>query len=224
MLMSATFVFQTCCNPLTWQISRILNCLLWVTGGVQQPTLAMINQAKLQRDSIGKALLGVRLLHGRNSVWYALQNVTRTLSSLMGMPWLSCDELQKVKSLSLALAEKLNKVAGTSRLVFQDTVLLKRTGDVEEEFGTLDLGVEPDTRIGNSMLTVRSESWPETCPKFCLFVLSELGDDNSEAQLHQLLKEAISSRNFYAEGSTRFSPSDWRALRKWLKALEKSSS
>jgi len=215
----ATFLFQTYCDPLTWQIRRVLKCMLWPEDVAYNQ--AMIDMAYDAQGNLESAILSVQQLQGRDSVWYALQSVTRALSATVGddgWTWASFDDFIEAFGtlLELPMGPSLDGVP--LQLLYLDNALLRIRESVDAQSEAVDLGLERDTRTGNSMIAIRSPTWPETCPKFCLYVLSELAD-NSEAHLHQLLEEARSLKNYYGEGNFRFTRSDWQALHRWRTAL-----
>lgn len=71
-------------------------------------------------------------------------------------------------------------------------------GDFERQLRSSVPGLGRDMRHGNSMLAIRSPSWPEVCPRFCLFVLPEVIHDSID-HLHQLFEEAVYLRNSTAK-------------------------
>jgi hypothetical protein len=233
---SVTFFFQTYCDQSTWQIRRVLNCIFWKTepfelslrvhlphlpayvGGDGKPHYFEINDVKT-------AILDTQQIYGRDSVWYALRNVSMALlpgNESSGPKWVPFDEMEmpdKAPGFLMGLAGEMMDLGGViiSRVNLCCSLSQIDPGPERRLRSTIpNLG--RDTRKGDSMLAVRSPSRPVFCPKFCLFILS---DDNhgDKDVIYQLLKEAIEFKHFYGKGDCLFSRSDWQILRGWRRAL-----
>lgn len=232
----ATIFFQTYCDQSTWQIKRVLNCILWRTEPFTPSLRADIDHLPAYVGSDGKpdyfemndlrtAILDTQQIYGRDSVWYALRNLSMALilgEENRGPEWISFDETEmpdKTSGFLIGLAEYtdlgeiviscINRCGSLSQI---DPGFERRLPSTIPDLGR-------DMRNGDSMLAVRSPSWPAVCPRFCLFVLLEGNHDDKDI-LYQLLEEAIALKNFYGEGNCRFNRSDWQALRGWRKALK----
>jgi hypothetical protein len=218
--MPVTFIFQTYFDPATWQIRRVLTCIEWKNDIEDFDDLWPQTRAAVAhyQPQIEGHILSVHRLHRRTSVWYALKSVTRVLFCMEDpkiLSWGLLERLEESKTILMKLSRQLNIHGQTLELKNHFSALLRVSGTTDHSFETPDLGVEQDTETGPTMLIVRPSSWPVTSPKFCLFVLDELMGD-SQDDLSQLLEEAKQARNFYGEANLRF---DWRALRRWCKAL-----
>jgi len=224
-----TFIFQTHFDPATWQIKRVLTCIEW-KNDVEKPDdrWQQIKAAAIRiQPQVEGHVLSVQRLNRRTSVWYALKGVTRVFSvieddSFKNKAWYSPETLEESKTTFMKLSTQLNLNGYNLELMHHDSALLRVGIPTDNSLETPDLGVELDTKTGPTMLILRPSSWPETSPKFCLFVLDELMDD-SQDNLSQLLEEAKQARSFYGEANFRFTTEDWRAfwraLHRWCKAL-----
>ena len=68
-----TLFFQTYCDEHTWQIRRVLGCILWHLGGDLTAEMSV-------EEGIEAALLQMQSLRGRDSVWLALRTTTLILT------------------------------------------------------------------------------------------------------------------------------------------------
>ena len=73
------------------------------------------------------------------------------------------------------------------------------------------------------MLAIWSSRRLDACPKFCLFVLSDVVKDSAD-ELHALLEEAVSMKYYYGEIGYRWSKRDSRALIQWRKAVAREKT
>ncbi|KAF2818783.1 hypothetical protein CC86DRAFT_460914 [Ophiobolus disseminans] len=209
-MVPATFFFRTNWDPMTWQIIRSLNCIIWEMTDWPPST------ETAEQQSLEDAVLGVRQIHGRDSVWYALQSTTVIYDTR--------NQWEKINGpkFNLDILGLTNLDSVTLQLVYSDNALLRVNRTVSNHTQSPDFGIERDTRSGNSMLAVRSPSWSQNCPKFCLFVLSDVTGDSAE-HLHQLLEEAQSLENHYCEGNFKFTRADRQELHKWGDALKEQA-
>lgn len=212
-----TICFQTFCDPLTWKITRLLHCVLCkgnflpavhgFAGGVTQDF----------SRSLDEAILRVRNLSGRDSVWYALRGTIMLLlpqyyGRLKGFKWISGRFNDLITQLS-------DQDSFAQHCVSKGPLCIESSSDIPLQSTIPEL--VQDTRSGETMLAIRSPSSPSDCPRFCLFVLSNKALD-SEATIHRLLAEAVTQRNIYGPDGYQWSDSDWTALQQWRKALARS--
>jgi hypothetical protein len=236
----ATLLFQSYCDRTTWQIQRVLSCIIWgdkpstptyEPNGVQ--SLARVIRSdtsqRASRQDLTKAILDLRQIHGRDSVQYALREVSMALvlqPNCQSPKWElleAFDMPEKALETLLGLQSSTNfgnydigcDVYDAGLWQVQDTF-----GKRQQLYSTLPV-LEQDTLTGDSMLAIRSPTWPAGCPRFCLFILPGSIDD-TVSTLSKLLEEAISLKNFFAEGSYHWSRPDWQVLWRWRKALEKA--
>ena len=231
-----TLYFQTYCDQWTWQLNRVLTCFLWT----EEPTIPFTttntdNLPAIQRsdgtlDSFEMAdcrgaILDTQQIHGRDSVWYALQGVSmvfRPGQESHRPHWMSFEKVNMPERASGILMD-LKEVMRLDDFIISRVTCCARLAEVDPSFerrlrSTMpDLG--QDTRIGNSMIAVRSPSWSADCPKFCLFVLLEQDYDENDI-LYLLLEEAIALKNYYGGDGCHFGRSDWQTLRDWRRALK----
>lgn len=233
--MRATFIFQTYCDQTTWQIKRVLNCLLWRTepftlssnADIAHPPAYVCDNGKphcVEMNDIKAAILDTQQIHGRDSVWYALRDVSMALvhgKESCGPEWVLFQEAEVPNETSRFL-KGLTEGTGLGKSIIGDvnvwSSLLQIDPDSERRLRSTVPDLGRDTRKGNSMLAVRSPSWPSVCPRFCLFVL--LGGIHDKNVIRQLLEEAKSLENFYSAGDCQLSRTDWKNLRSWSKTLQ----
>ncbi|KAH7385875.1 hypothetical protein BKA66DRAFT_548583 [Pyrenochaeta sp. MPI-SDFR-AT-0127] len=230
-----TFSFQTFCDPSTWQITRVLSCIVWM---LDPPDLA--SQAVLRplpglvvdsgrmgyfgaRD-IRKSLLYIRQIHGDESVWCAMHNVSLILmpgEENQAIRWASFDEAKLPETASETLMNfgtHMNVVGISSKYLDIRSFLTQVDGNLQVQLNSPD-NLGHNMHIGDSLLAVRSQTWPATCPKFCLFILSD-GFHDSQESLRQLLEDAVEAKNICCHGNRSLSYSDWEMLHHWRKALK----
>jgi hypothetical protein len=212
-----TFFFQTYCDESSWQIKRVLNCIIW--GEEELPVLD-----RCETEDITKVMLQVRAIHERDSVSLALQATGLVLQQNRedgGLGWKSfaqipllVDAFNTLRHLEVGVYHRdmiLGRVGFSSRLLWIDT-------DPDSQHHYKPAAWEQDARRGDSMLAIRSSSWPDICPKFCLFVLPRTGHE-SPSDLRRLLEEAVSMKNFYGDSDYRWNREDREAFFRWHQAL-----
>ncbi|KAF2624067.1 hypothetical protein BU25DRAFT_166430 [Macroventuria anomochaeta] len=215
--MRATFFVQTYCDQSTWQIKRVLNCIIWAVNNHDTPT-------EYDAGDLLKAMLQIRNIHGRESVYIALQDTGLVLQHTEHDQSLNWESFAQA-GLSDTAVDTLRGLRAEVRVadivlqrVSHDAQLLWVERSPHDQYRCVSTPWEQDTRSGDSMLAIRSPLWPLTCPKFCLFVLPEVHDESSGG-LHRLLEEAMSLRNFYVHVDHQWGREDTRLLRQWRKAL-----
>jgi hypothetical protein len=164
---------------------------------------------------LAKAILDLRQIYRRDLIRYALREVSAVLVLLpyhQSPKW----ELLDILNMPEKAFETLMWLqSGTN---FGNHNLLYRVYDAglwhvqnacskrQQPRSTLPmLGL--DTQTGDCMLAIRSPTWPEDCPRFCLFILPASIDD-TECTLSKLLETTISLKNFLAVGDYHWSQSD----------------
>jgi hypothetical protein len=236
-----SFVFQTHCNRKTWQIKRVLTFIVWNTdasrparsiSAIPGPIHLVGNKTKelLIMEGLKNAILDTRQVQGRDSVWYALREASMFLAPQPNPRWPMWKSAEHITTPDTWFEKYLEAADngcfedGSIRCGIRDGGLWLVDGDLpwRQQLGSTLPDLGKDTRTGDSMLAIRSPSWPEECPKFCLFVLPENIDDTT-GTLHRLLEEAVSLKNYYAEGDYKWSRADWQALCKWRKTLEQGA-
>lgn len=236
----AGLYFHTYFDPSTWQIRRVLSCMLWLAEPLTLTTQVNVERttdqsqghvagdqlpASFEMRDFERAILEVRQIHGRDSVWAALQCASMALVSSTGS-----NNLSWISFLTLELTEEKSRIVMSlpehkeiGDIVVHCIDCCDGLSQVSEEFrGQLrspNLDIGRDMRIGDSMLMIRSPAWPEACPMFCLFILPD-AVDHSETYLSQLLEEAVSLKHFYGVGGYQLSMAEWRILFRWRRALQ----
>jgi hypothetical protein len=234
--LQVSFLFQTHCNRKTWQIKRVLTFIVWnndvsrpagSASSISGPTDMVGDRELLTIEGLKNAILDSRQIQGRDSVWYALREVSMALVPQPNHQWPTWKLAEHViipdtwSEKNLQTADDAHFEDGSIRCDLRDGGLWLVDAGLSRrrQLGSTLPELEKDARSGNSMLAIRSPSWPEICPKFCLFVLPNDIDDTT-GTLHKLLEEAVSLKNYYAEGDYKWSRADWQALWKWRKTLE----
>lgn len=164
-------------------------------------------------------------MHGQDSVWSALQDMWLILlpdEESHVFRWTSLNEAkipEKVYETLLDLQTQRESVGIKSQCLglCNDPVRMDREYQDQLNLPTRSSGQY--MRNGDAMLAIRSQNWPETCPKFCLFVQSNSFEYSQEI-LRQLLEETIKAKNICGESNRPLSYSDWQLLHKWRKALK----
>jgi hypothetical protein len=209
--MRATFYFKTYCSQSSWQIKRVLHCNIWEEE--QIPFSKHPNT-----EDIMKAMLKVRNIHGRASAWLALRStdlILRPTQGGGGLEWvLPADSnlSEKVSDILSGLAtgrsqgtEGVCRVRLDNGLFWTATVLSNQDQCLPPSWGE-------DNRTGDYLLAIRSSSWSDTVPKFCLFVPAET-DYESGSELLHFLDQAVSENSFYSDDNCQLSNHDSMALR-----------
>lgn len=219
--MRATFYFKTYCSQSSWQIKRVLHCNIWEEE--QLPLSRHSNTEELMR-----AMLKVRNIHGRESAWLALRStdlILRPTRGDGGLEWVTFTDSNLTEKASDILsghaAGRNQGIGGVCRvrldngLFWTGTVLNNRDQCLPASCGK-------DNRTGDCLLAIRSSSWPDTVPKFCLFVPAET-DYESGSELLHFLNKAVSEKSFCGDKNCQLSNHDRRALYyevfKWRAAL-----
>lgn len=232
----ATLFFQTYCDSSTWQIKRVLNCILWRTEpftlnssvDIDHLPAYIVGNGKLgyiEMSALKRTMVDTQQIYGRTSVWYALRNVSIALlpgKGSQGPEWVSFDQAEmpdKAPGLFMGLAENTDLGDIGIRCVNLCSGLVQIDPGSERQLRSTIPDLKRDSRNGDSMLAVRSPSWPVVCPKFCLFILLEEYHEGKDV-LYQLLEKAIAMKSYYGEGDCQFSPLDWQTLRNWRRALK----
>ncbi|KAF1849717.1 uncharacterized protein K460DRAFT_399830 [Cucurbitaria berberidis CBS 394.84] len=233
----ASFYFHTYCDQSTWQIKRVLNCVLWGAAPRTVKNTSAMEQlpAMIGDDDIPEffawtdfkdACSDAQQIYGKDSVWYALQTTSMLLlpgEESRRPEWVSFETLNIPKTAAWTLMDISKRTNLGGEMVIDSVSLCGGLSEVDPTSerrlrSTIpDLG--RDTRQGDSMIAVRSPSWPATCPQFCLFVLLKEDYDDKDI-LHRHLEEAVALSNYYAEEGYEFSRSCWRLLHNWRRALK----
>ncbi|KAF2707544.1 hypothetical protein K504DRAFT_535194 [Pleomassaria siparia CBS 279.74] len=229
----ATIFFQTYCDQSTWEIKRVLNCIVWedepfTTVSRTYPHHLPINHGKpeyIKMNDLERTILDIQRICGRDSVWYALRNVSIALLPGRGSEspeWVSFDKAE-MPDKAFEFLRGLAEITDLGESVVSCGKLYGALLHIDPGFGRRDHvtipDIEQDTRNGDAMLAVRSPSSSASCLEFCLFVLLEENQDDKDI-LCQFLENAITQRDYYGEGDYQFSDSDWQTLSSWRKALE----
>jgi hypothetical protein len=174
------------------------------------------------------AMLQIRNVHGRDSVWLALRSrglILRPERGEGGLGWVpfvdshlpenTLDILSEFAAGGSQGGRRVRRVGLDNGLFWTATVLGNLHQGVPESWGK-------DTRTGDCLIAIRSSSWPDTSPKFCLFVLSET-DFESGSELLHLLEKAVSGKSFYGDDNFQWNRHDIQTLRdglnQWREAL-----
>lgn len=191
--------------------------MIWDVNNRNRPS-------EYETEDLVEAMLQIRNIHGRDSVWIALQatglvlqgtghdqSLGWTLFPQAGLPATAFNTLRGLTAEVRIDTVVLQCISRCSRLLWIDQIAHDRYRCVPTPWAQ-------DTRSGDSMLAIRPYKWPDTCSTFCLFVLPEIGDGSSR-DLHRLLEEAVSMRNYYENDGYRRSRKETQTLRQWRKAL-----
>ncbi|KAF2181383.1 hypothetical protein K469DRAFT_792564 [Zopfia rhizophila CBS 207.26] len=220
----ATFFFQTYCDQSTWQIKRVLNCILWRTEPCALISRADIdhlpayvggdgNPRYFEMNDLKRTILDTQQIYGRDSVWYALRNVSMALlpgKESPGPKWVSFDEEEmpeKASEFLMGLAEHTDLGEIVISCVNLCGGLLKIDPGFERRLRSTIPDLGRDTQNGDSMLAVRSPSWPA--------MTAALGIDNEKDPCGSFVdknslisqggsdqKAPVSTTNGYIQGRT----------------------
>lgn len=209
--MRATFYFKTYCSQSSWQIKRVLHCNIWEEE--QLPLSRHSNTEDLMR-----AMLKVRNIHGRESAWFALQStnlILRPKPGEGGLEWITFADSnlkEKASDILSGLATGRNQGIGGICRVRLDNGLFWTATVLNNQDQCLPASWGKDNRTGDYLLAIRSSSWSDTGPKFCLFVPAET-DCGSGSELLHVLNQAVSENSFYGDDNFQSSHHDRMALR-----------
>lgn len=219
-IVSASFALQNSCNMYTWQIERVLICLLWkISPACNNPDVSLAippdisghasrNTHKPNLSDFAKAVTEASQLHSPEALQLALGEVTLVLT-----PSHDGTELQWGPD-TLQLSPQ--GVSEGLKLLMQRT---SRSVPVISHGSpyTLRRKHNQATIHAAPKLAIRAPSWPESCPQFCLFVFGDM--DNDERVLHRLLEDAIEKRNYLGPLGFQWDRNASRTLGRWRKAL-----
>jgi hypothetical protein len=166
------------------------------------------------------AILQVRNIHSRDSVWLALRStglILRPKRGEGGLEWIPFVDTHLPENTFDILSRlaagrsqgRVRRVGLDNRLFWTATVLDNQHQCVPASWGK-------DTRTGDCLIAIRSSSWPDTSPKFCLFVLSETDYEFGSELLH-FLEKAVLTSSFYADDNCQLGEHDLRTLRDGLR-------
>ena len=174
-LIRATFVYETYCRETDWQIIRKLSCYIW---GPHNPSLDYGSRPRWLYgyhtstffDAIRSGLHPLRHLAGSISVAAAMNSHTlifRFLDFYSGegeTQWITSDHAKISKSV-------LRRITATRN----GETHPKKIRSIRESNGEELLAIDiPDLSeindSGAGVLAMREDWWPESTPRFCLFV------------------------------------------------------
>lgn len=225
---TVTLFFQTQLDKLNWQIKRILNCICWRKSPIRESNDGFLatdvrgsNSQNYRKSEVEMAVLEVQEIHGRDSAWYALGNVSLVLLPKVengGYKWVQATDLPDDMSEFLTSLEEDMNMPGSK---VEDSILVRSLLQMNTSLQTRPESTLPDLKEGmpkgNSVLVIRPPSWPTICSKFCLFVLiDETVFD--KPLLSRLLQEAMKGR-WYTTGEYILDPGDKQTLYRWSRAL-----
>lgn len=223
--LQAAFWFHSSFDPRTWQIRRVLSCMIWTEGApLPQQNMSSVSSQPFDLKDLRDAILRARNVRGRESVWSALLDSTmvlRPVYNAKNVEWVFIEATilpdfasHRLNTLSLhtqvgsIIIRRVHCAGGLDQLEpdpeLQPYVLFPRD--------------QQDTQSGDSMIIIRSSDAHINCPTFCLFILSQ-GDFDSIHNLHRLLEDAYVSKRFYGSGDELWKRADWKTLLKWRKAV-----
>jgi hypothetical protein len=236
-------LFHTFCDHETWQIKRVLRFIILGTEPVSglstveslvlttnMPRASSIESNSKARTcdlaDLYSALLDLQQIDGRQSVWHALRNKCLALKfdESNHLSWTTLEACRlpyRDVTLGITLTTPSEGDVYVGPLMSQYSGvgdLLRVRGDARRSTSTTLPELEQDPRNGRSMLAIRPSVWPGDSPQFCLFVLAK-DFEYTEFALHQLLEEAILSKDFYGDPGYQWTKSASQALWNWRKAL-----
>ncbi|PVI00855.1 hypothetical protein DM02DRAFT_728324 [Periconia macrospinosa] len=221
----ATFFIQTYFDPSTWQIKKVLNCMLWEDGSTRPPRTPTITIPEIELERFKRILGDVQRESGGDLVWEAFRNSSSILSLChSGQSWISFDEAG-MPSDSYKYLIDLRQYDGRGNCcLFRNStfVNLVNTCALGERPAVSEASNISHTTDATSMIVIRPPSQPATRSKFCLFILSNNADD--EQNLAGLLKAARKGKHFYGDPGYKMTSEDKAHLRRWQKALVEGDS
>jgi hypothetical protein len=209
--------FRSCCQHNDWQINREMYCIVWspaaakIFGNHFSTDVAQgFMGSDFQRALVAEVIHSfqqLRSLSGKYSAALALVGIFYVLlpyqDSQEGalVHWRSPEE----GGLSTPMLEQLtglfNSSAGGDTVQlrqYQSRSLLKVFHD-QQPFNNPArfLQVVNDLSKLEAVIAIKPNSWPQECPRFCLFVLLDQDFDDEDI-LRELLHDAIRKRAFLA--------------------------
>ncbi|KAH6865283.1 hypothetical protein BKA58DRAFT_463010 [Alternaria rosae] len=222
----ATFYFHTYCDKSSWQIKRVLHCMIWEAE--QLPVHKNCNTKDLMT-----AMLLVRSFHGRDSASHALRSTGLILRPNQGeegpewVPFLHIHLSENTRDILSGLAAGSSQDVERVRHISLDNGLLQIATGSEEQHQRVPASWGRDTRTGDSLIAIRSSSWPDTSPRYCMFVLCKTGYE-SGSELLNLLEKAAFTKNTYADPNCQWGEDDKRTIRaglcQWREALVRETT
>lgn len=218
-LVQITMMFHTYCDESSWQITRVLTCLIWPVPGIQDCDLH-------DTWELVAAILSLRDIQSRESVWIAIRRTKLILKLNEDEQILKWNPFPLL-DMTLSALDSLTVGGARDSITVQRISLAVQVARVESDPSLnaqfQDRVWEQDSRSGNSMLAVRPATWPETCPTFCLFVLS-VAELDSTSDFHRLLEEAIITSSYYGDIGYRWNTRDWKILQQWRITLSNENA
>ncbi|PVH99819.1 hypothetical protein DM02DRAFT_415682 [Periconia macrospinosa] len=222
--------YHTYCQRHDWQIVRQIECIIWpddyykqkVDSLNQEHVDRIRNQQPIAGFELTSAFIRLRVLSGRHSLYAALKEYCIFPAVLDNViHWVPETVLEIQTKLLRSFIDILDDNLLFTGLQNQVQGFSAVREDPNHQSELLaSLGELPEWQ--KAVIVTRSDWWPSDCPKFCLFVLSDLEEkcDRREVVV-RLLREELVRHRFY--GPDDCSESDKRRLREWLKWLENSN-
>lgn len=209
--------FRTECRPRDWQIRRIL---IYVILPSDPPAKQVI-----PFDKLFETLQQLYQISGSHSAHYALCNMSlyleRTGQQHQEIVWKEISTELPVNDMSLSMCVKVIEAPDTQYTFCYNspgTLLMITSNDYDVD--ALGLPAIP-AHLGKEegILSVKSESWPAACPRFCLFVSLQGGFDRGEVLRDLLIQTLRSGRNVYLNKIGGLTKEDTNALKIWARHL-----
>lgn len=221
----ATFFSQTYCHRSTWQITKVLNCVLWDDISAMPSSLLTRTIPRIELEGFKSLVRDIQHESGLCLVLDAFETSNWLMSPGTGaQSWISFDEAGISRdfrgSYEYLIDIRQLPGCGDCYLDRNSTTITPRNIGVSSEYSTLfeerDSSQTPDPR---SIILVRPSSEPVTRSKFAFFILSSrIGDDQN---LAQWLREAMRGKHYHAKEDCIFTDEDWKNLKKWRKMLRR---
>lgn len=227
------FIFNTFCDKKSWNLHRAITCVIWPYDIYEVTTPADL----ISTQDSGRLMdffEPTRTLTGGASVCYAMKDVKFILTYNREPGWRWPRQEWQDPPVGSVLAQHIERCATAYEdclTAIGEMELLLGSGDhtahrtTNREWYSVPLLPLP-THVDTcpAMITVRgsSPSWPDSCPRLCLFVLSPL-DFDDKVRHRELLLQACREGSFYFvlnDGSSQsLSDEDRHLLAVWARSL-----
>ncbi|KAF2250070.1 hypothetical protein BU26DRAFT_518526 [Trematosphaeria pertusa] len=241
-MVHCTILFHTYCEQTTWQIQRVLNCIVWECSHARAFSSLVPNASPAGITAYGsrpfnaihlqRRVQEVQQMRGGFSVFHALRNTSFILKSTEdGGPtsdaspdirWIPCEEIPISPNQARFWMDgpdydHLDSISTTPPFMYRKLLEVHPSTD-ETSFPLLQ-DLQENFGANDAILAVKPQAWPSTCPRFCLFILIQQDLEQRHA-LHKLLHQTLKDRNLYFGDECTFTEEDKESLRDWCKALK----
>lgn len=214
----AFFFFRSCCQSNDWQLRRQMYCIIWSSEAAKMFGNYLSTDVELgfgesafqcvPPSEVIQSFQQLRSLSGKYSVVYALLGTSFILQPFQDVSqdrsqvrWSSPQE----GGLSTPMIEQLTILFNSAfggdvvQLRQYQSHGLHQVFQAQQPSNTPPRLLQVGDNFGQleAIMAIKSDLWPQECPRFCLFVLLDQDFDN-EGRLRGLLHDTIRVHKYFA--------------------------